>query len=67
MTDLMASARRALHLDVTCPACRAGFSQPCRTPSGAPRAQVHKVREHAPRITRWVQPDLFTAAEGAHD
>lgn len=65
--DPLAEARRALHLDVTCPACGAGFSKPCRSSSGAVRVQVHAARKRLPvsAPVGWVQPGLFTAGEGA--
>jgi hypothetical protein len=65
MTDLMAEARRSLHLDVACPACGAGFSLPCRSSSGAVRVQVHAARKRPPVPVRWVQPELFTAEQDA--
>jgi hypothetical protein len=54
-------ARRALHLDVPCPACGAEYSKPCRTPSGAVRREVHPDRTRPP--SGWVQPDLFSLDE----
>jgi hypothetical protein len=65
MTDALAEARHALHLDTVCPACGAGFSHPCHSSSGGIRAQVHAARKRPAVPVRWVQPDLFTAGEGA--
>jgi hypothetical protein len=39
----MDAARTALHLDVACPHCGAGFSEPCRTAAGK-HAQAHAQR-----------------------
>jgi hypothetical protein len=67
MTDALAEARRALHLDVDCRACGAGISQPCRSSSGTVRVQAHKARTRpaVPVPVRWVQADLFTDDENA--
>jgi hypothetical protein len=65
MTDALAEARRALHLDVDCRACGAGISQPCRSSSGTVRVQVHKARMRPAVAVRWVQADLFTDDENA--
>jgi hypothetical protein len=42
--DQLAEARAALHLDVPCPRCNVGVSEPCRTESGKYRPQVHAAR-----------------------
>jgi len=60
MTDTLADARRALHLDTGCPLCGAGFSEPCRASSGRVRVQVHAARK---RPVTWLQPELFTVDE----
>jgi hypothetical protein len=65
MTDALAEARRALNLDVECPACGAGISQPCRSSSGTVRVQAHKARTRPAVPVRWVQADLFTGDENA--
>jgi hypothetical protein len=41
---MMDAARTALHLDVACPRCGAGFSDPCRTATGKHAHQVHAQR-----------------------
>ena len=61
MTDQLAEARRVLHLDVDCPVCHAGFSEPCRSSSGAVRVQAHTARKRPP--ARWAQYELFTVDE----
>ena len=61
MTDLVAEARHALHLDISCPVCHAGFSEPCRSSSGAVRVQVHAARKLPP--ARWAQDELFAVDE----
>jgi hypothetical protein len=58
-SDPLAEARAALHLDVECPACGAGFSEPCRTSSGAARNRVHGERERP--AARWAQGEMFAA------
>lgn len=63
MTDALAEARRALHLDADCPACGAGISQPCRSSSGTVRVQVHNARTRPAVPVRWFQAALFTADE----
>jgi hypothetical protein len=61
MTDVLAEARRALHLDADCPVCGAGFSEPCRSSSGTVRVRVHAARKRL--VVRWIQPELFTVDE----
>lgn len=56
----MDAARRALHLDVSCPVCQAGFSQPCRSSSGAVRVQAHA--ERARPAAQWAQEEMFADA-----
>jgi hypothetical protein len=63
MTDALAEVRRALHLDVDCSACGAGFSQPCRSSSGTVRVQVHAARKRPAATGDWVQPELFAIDE----
>ena len=63
MTDALAAARRALHLDAVCPVCGAGFSQPCHSASGTVRVQVHAARKRPVPAVCWVQPELFTVDE----
>jgi hypothetical protein len=58
--DALAEARAALHLDVTCPVCRAGFSEPCRSSSGAVRIQAHG--ERARPAAQWTQGEMFASA-----
>jgi hypothetical protein len=47
--DPLAEARTALHLNVPCPHCGAGFSEPCKTLGGKhlSPAKVHAERETA--------------------
>jgi hypothetical protein len=54
MTDALAAARVALHLDRPCPRCGALFSWPCRTSSGKYRPRVH-----VERLAVEVQEALF--------
>ena len=60
-TDPLADARRALHLDVTCPLCGAEAGHPCRSLSGKARSSAHAGRARADRDRLpvcWVQPEL---------
>jgi hypothetical protein len=59
---LLSEIRAALHLDRECPTCKAGFSEPCHTASGAHLQQAHVSRSEAapaaePASAAWVRPD----------
>jgi hypothetical protein len=63
MTDALSEVRHALHLDVDCPVCGAGFSQPCGSTSGTVRVRVHAARTRPAPVACWVQPELFAVDE----
>lgn len=59
LPDPLAEARRALHLNISCVTCGAGFSEPCRSTSGKVLARVHAKRSRG----GLVQGELFAVSD----